>query len=449
MDDRLFHEFLANTVIGGMSIALAAILLARHQTRGDLAMAASWLFAGTLAATTPLVAGQADPAAITVGDRLYVLPLMGLYVSTPIYIRHLVTTAAATDRARQIVIRSAAAGCALGLATYVLALVEPARFLNHFVYALDASDAWTDSEFWLFGAPLTASCAFLLVAWTTLARQDLDPGERSRARVYSVAVAPLLLSLVLPREASIVAYATAFVLFLLGVVTYGVAEGERAAFLSRFLSPQVTEMVRLRGLNAVMQAQELTLSVIFIDFRGFTAYTEAIPSQAVIELLRDYHEAIAGCVGRHDGMINNYAGDGIMILVGAPIARDDHERAAVALAEDAQRAAARVTGRWATDLHPLGVGIGIASGRVTVGAIGEIAQMEYAAVGTAVNLAARLCAQAEAGAILLDERVAVALGEGRTLPRGEIALKGLSAPVPVYQVRSDSEPRAVAGEPLA
>ena len=443
MDDRIFDEFLANTVVGTVSVALAVILTVRHQTRGDLAMAASWLFAGVLVIVTPLLAGDATGNAV---DRLYVIPLMGLYVTTPVYIRHLVVTSAATEPARRLVTRTAVIGSVLGLSAYVIAIVRPEQFLNRFVYSLDG-DALGSDDFWLFGAPLLASSLVLVIAWTTLARQDLDPGERTRAAVYSLAVGPLLFSLVLPIHASVIAYSIAFTLSLFGIVSYGTAQGERAVFLSRFLSPQVVELVRLRGLNPVMQAQELTVSVIFVDFRGFTAYTEAIPSQAVIGLLRDYHEAIAGSVARHDGMINNYAGDGIMILVGAPIARSDHQPAAVALAEDAQRAAALVTDRWATDLHPLGVGIGIASGRVTVGAIGETAQMEYACVGTAVNLAARLCAQAEAGAILLDDRVARAIGEGRVLPRGEIALKGLSSPVEVYQLKSDSEPRAVAGEP--
>jgi adenylate cyclase len=455
MDDRLFDEFLANTVVGGLSIALAVILVLRQRNRGDLANAGSWLFAGILVIAAPLLAGQVDSTGARAGARLLVIPFVGLYITTPFYLRYLVVTAKASDSARRFVTSSAILGSAIGTATYVLAVVFPDRFLNKFVYALDGTAALKQADFWLFGAPLLVSCLVLAVAWADLARQDLDSGERTRAMIYCIAVGPLLLSVVLPREASVVAYSTAFSLSLFGLISYWTVQGERAAFLSRFLSPQVAELVRLRGLSSVMQPQELHLSVVCIDFRGFTSYTEAIPSQAVIDLLRDYHEAIAVAVAEHDGMIKDYAGDGILILVGAPIPRDDHRQAAVALARDAENAAQRVTERWATGPHPLGIGIGIASGRVTVGAIGETAQMEYAAVGTPVNLAARLCAIAEDEAILLDERVASVLPGDAVLPRGEVELKGLSSPVTVYQLKettavaSDTEPIAVSGEPLA
>src|SRR5205085_11467804 len=112
----------------------------------------------------------------------------------------------------------------------------------------------------------------------------------------------------------------------------------------------------------------------------------------------------------------------------------------------ARAAAQQVIDRWATGPHPLGVGIGVASGRVTVGAIGDTAQMEYTAVGTAVNLAARLCSAAEDGAILVDR--AFSGSAGTCEPRGEITLKGLSRPTPVFELKSDSEASAVAGEPL-
>jgi len=96
--------------------------------------------------------------------------------------------------------------------------------------------------------------------------------------------------------------------------------------------------------------------------------------------------------------------------------------------------------------HPLGIGVGVATGRVTVGAIGSTTRMEYTAVGTPVNLAARLCSAAEAGEILVDERTGAAAPDDLE-PRGAITLKGLSSPVTTYVLRSDSEARPVAGEP--
>jgi class 3 adenylate cyclase len=226
---------------------------------------------------------------------------------------------------------------------------------------------------------------------------------------------------------------------LAGTFRYLLVQGERVAFLSRFLSPQVAELVRMRGLTEVMQPQEVDLSVVCVDFRGFTSYAEAVPSRAVIDLISDYHEAIAEAVAEHDGMVKDYAGDGILILVGAPIPRQDHAAAAVSMARTAMEAAHAVTDRWATGPHPLGVGIGVATGRVTVGAIGDTARMDYTAVGTAMNGAARLGGAAEDGAILIDEPTAKAVTGMKGVDfRSELDLKGMSTPIAVYSCATES-----------
>ena len=427
-----FHEYLANTAVGGLVLAYGLGLVAVSQTRGDRAMAVAWISSSILAIGAPHMVDHVDPDHITVAERLAAVPVAAVFLGVWGYLRHLIRTSNGTAQARRLMTIAVNGGAGIAVATAVLAAIRPEPSLNDFALSINGFDVPSGVDFWQFGAPLLiASCGYG-IAWITLARQDIDPGERTRAIAHAVAILPLLSALVVANPASVIAYAAASAISIYGVMDHLTVQGERAAFLSRFLSPQVAELVRLRGLGAVAKPQELELSVVCVDFRGFTAYTEAVPSQAVIDLISDYHEAVAGAVAEYDGMVKDYAGDGIIILVGAPIARDDHASAAVALARRALVAAQRVTDRWATGAHPLGVGIGVASGRVTVGAIGDSARMDYTAVGTAVNLAARLCAAAEDGTILLDKRAASS-DPASCEPHGELSLKGISTPLQVFR----------------
>ncbi len=433
--DRLFDEFLGQTMIGGLASCLGVIfLLLDRRSRGNVAIAFFFILAGVNAWTTPLLAGQVDPDNITLLERLHILLEMGCVVSVSLYIRELIETAQATPRARKAVLGAVRIGYVLAGVGALLGALMPVERLNEFSLALDGVGALRNDGFWVFAGLWILVDINSLVAWIGLATQRLDPGERSRALAFASSVPFITAATYLPVRLTLAAFTITLVITLYGIFRYLLVQGERAAFLSRFLSPQVAELVRLRGLDAVMQPQELELSVVCIDFRGFTSYTEAIPTQATIDLISDYHEAIAEVVAEHDGMIKDYAGDGILILVGAPIARSDHAGAALVIARGSMFAAQRVTGRWATGIHPLGVGIGVASGRVTVGAIGEIARMDYTAVGTPVNLAARLCGAAADGEILLDAATAAAAPDAGLEPRGEIELKGLSTPLPVFAV---------------
>lgn len=433
MDARLFHEFLGQSMVGTITIAIGVIyLLLDHRVRANVGIGCFWVFAGIAVITTPLVAGQVDPHHVRVVERLHVLLEAGAVVSVCFYLTGLVATAEASPGARRLVTGTAwVGGIGAGLFA-VLGMTLTATRLNDFSLALHSSHALARPGFWVFGSLWIGMTILFFAAWITLARQRLDAGERARAVCYAVAGPFATFATFLPVRLALVSFVVAVIISLVGVFRYFLVQGERAAFLSRFLSPQVADLVRLRGLAEVMQPQEIELSVVCLDFRGFTSYAEAVPSQAVIELISDYHEAIATAVAQYDGMVKDYAGDGILILVGAPIPRQDHAVAAVSLARAAMDSAREVTGRWATGPHPLGIGIGVASGRVTVGAIGDAARMEYTAVGTAVNVAARLCSAAEDGVILLDQCTAHAVDRAGCEERGELALKGMSVPVTVY-----------------
>ena len=142
------------------------------------------------------------------------------------------------------------------------------------------------------------------------------------------------------------------------------------------------------------------------DLRGFTAFAAAHTSDQIIALLREYYDAVGAAVVDVEGTIKDYAGDGVLVLVGAPVPVNDHADRAVRLARRIRELVGQVIRNWNDGPARLGIGVGVASGPVTVGVVGGESRLEYAAVGQAVNLAARLCAQASAGEILLDPATA-------------------------------------------
>jgi class 3 adenylate cyclase len=225
-------------------------------------------------------------------------------------------------------------------------------------------------------------------------------------------------------------------IFLVGAVQYHVIQGRRAQFMSRFLAPQVAELVRQRGLRAATQENTLELSVVCCDLRGFTAFSKSTPSQKVIQILRQYYDAVGSAAAEFGGTIKDQAGDGVLILVGAPVPFTDHAPRALQMAKSIRAAAMRLIERWSDAELRLGVGVGVASGFVTVGVIGAASRLEYTAVGPPVNLAARMCSEAEHAEVLIDERtneLLDAMARERELRPGEaLRLKGYEQPVQSY-----------------
>jgi len=253
--------------------------------------------------------------------------------------------------------------------------------------------------------------------------------------------APIMASgLVLPIETAPIATAFGLIVLLVGGVQYHVIQGSRAQFLSRFLAPQVAELVREQGLKSATQERTLELSVVCCDLRGFTAFSAATESQAVIRILREYYDAVGAAAAAVGGTIKDQAGDGVLILIGAPIAFADHAQRALDLAERICREGRTLTGRWTQQGQQLGVGVGVASGFVTVGVIGGASRLEYTAVGPAVNLASRLCGEAASAAVLVDARTRELLADEARRARlhsGEaLKLKGFPEPVPSFTLAS-------------
>ena len=214
-----------------------------------------------------------------------------------------------------------------------------------------------------------------------------------------------------------------------------VAEIERVGRLKRFLAPQVAELVLSSGDGHVLESHRRDISVVFCDLRGFTAFAETAEPEEVMSVLSEYHGSLHTLIRAFEGTIERFTGDGLMVLFNDPLPCADPPRQALRMAVEMRRCVGDLSVKWRKSGHDLGFGIGIAHGYATLGGIGSEERFEYAAIGTVVNLAARLCAEAASGQILVDSKVQAAIEEiAETEPAGEFALKGLHRPIRAFNV---------------
>jgi adenylate cyclase len=328
---------------------------------------------------------------------------------------------------------------ALALLYGALSLALPQRRIEEFSGAALLSGG-LQPGFFIFATPVVLSLVLGIGAGLITLRRRPDVAERKRLVAFAMAGPFMASSMILPAHLAPVAGAFGMLVLLVGAVQYHVIQGQRAQFLSRFLAPQVAELVREQGLSSATHEQTLELSVVCCDLRGFTAFSAATESLRVVRILREYYDAVGAAATRVGGTIKDQAGDGVLILVGAPIAYADHARRALDLAGEIRATGGELSARWSDgDLH-LGVGVGVASGFVTVGVIGGGSRLEYAAVGAAVNLAARLCSEAAHGEVLVDERTAAltaaSAGSDSLVPAAPLRLKGFREPVPSFLLQA-------------
>jgi two-component system NtrC family sensor kinase len=213
------------------------------------------------------------------------------------------------------------------------------------------------------------------------------------------------------------------------------AELERTGKLRRFLAPQLADLIVAQGDESILESHRREIVVVFCDIRGFTAFAERAEPEEVMALLRDYHAALGPIVMRYEGTLDHYGGDGIMVFFNDPLPTPEPARRAIEMAIALREAAEQVLKTWRRHGHDLGFGVGISQGYATLGQIGFAERMDYTAIGTVTNLAARLCSEAKDGQILISRRVAVAVEDDAKLEEiGEVSLKGLSQAVAVYNV---------------
>jgi len=214
-----------------------------------------------------------------------------------------------------------------------------------------------------------------------------------------------------------------------------VEELGRVGRLKRFLAPQLAELIVSQGDENILESHRREIVVVFCDLRGYTAFTETAEPEEVLDFLREYHGALGPLVSQYEGTLDQFSGDGIMVFFNDPVPIPDPAERAVNMAVAMRQAAGTLIAHWRERGRDLGFGAGIAQGYATLGQIGFSERSGYTAIGTVCNVAARLCAEAKDGQILLSQRVNAALGGSvATEQIGALALKGLTQPVVAYNV---------------
>jgi len=214
-----------------------------------------------------------------------------------------------------------------------------------------------------------------------------------------------------------------------------VEELGRVGRLKRFLAPQLAELIVSQGDEKILESHRREIVVVFCDLRGYTAFTETAEPEEVLDFLREYHGALGPLVSQYEGTLDQFSGDGIMVFFNDPVPCPDPAERAVKMAMAMREEAGKLIATWRRDGCELGFGAGIAQGYATLGQIGFSERSGYTAIGTVCNLAARLCAEAKDGQILISSRVARAVEAVATLENlGNLELRGLRRPVAAFNV---------------
>jgi adenylate cyclase len=215
-----------------------------------------------------------------------------------------------------------------------------------------------------------------------------------------------------------------------------VSELERMARLKRYLSPQIAETI-LGQDDELFRTHRREITIVFLDLRGFTAFSDSAEPEEVMEFLRHYHAEMGQLVFKFEGTLERFMGDGIVIIFNDPIPCEDHAQHATLMALEMRDRVKELRGAWLKKGYNLDLGVGIAAGYATLGTMGFEGRMDYGTVGNLPNLAARLCAEAKGGQILTDQKTMSRLEHAFEAEAIEqLSLKGLARPVLAYNIVS-------------
>jgi adenylate cyclase len=212
---------------------------------------------------------------------------------------------------------------------------------------------------------------------------------------------------------------------------------ERADRINRlrgFLSPQVAELVEDAGHADLLAARRAEVVVVFCDMRGFTAFAAKAGATEIMNVLDEYYKALGHVIERYDATLTHFSGDGMMVVLNAPVACPDNPAIrGMRMALDMQHAVQDLIGSWRRQGYALGFGVALAKGFATVGRIGYEGRSDYTAIGNVANLASRLCGTAKDRQVLIDVGTAKELqGQFELQELGMRELRGLDSPVVIY-----------------
>ena len=214
-----------------------------------------------------------------------------------------------------------------------------------------------------------------------------------------------------------------------------VSQLDRLGRLKRFFSPQLAELIVAGDAEDPLKSHRREVTVVFLDLRGFTAFAETAEPEEVMSVLRDYHAEMGKLILEHEGTLERFTGDGMMVFFNDPVPVPNPAERATRMALAMRDRVRDLRVKWRKRGVDLDLGIGIAQGYATIGAIGFEGRLDYGAIGTVTNLAARLCGEARPGQLLVPQRM---LGMVEELVEaevvGELGLKGFSKPVSAFNV---------------
>ena len=218
-------------------------------------------------------------------------------------------------------------------------------------------------------------------------------------------------------------------------VADGIAQVERLSRMKRFFSPQVADLILAGDAGDPLRSHRSEITVVFIDLRGYTAFTESADPEEVMEVLREYHAGMGRLIMAYQGTLERFAGDSIMIFFNDPLPLPNPAEQAIRMALEMQEVFAKLALNWKKRGYDLSIGIGIAQGYATLGTIGFEGRFDYGAIGSVCSLAARLCALATGGQTLISQRIFGCIEDlVNAEPVGELTLKGFHRPVPAFNV---------------
>jgi class 3 adenylate cyclase/CheY-like chemotaxis protein len=218
-------------------------------------------------------------------------------------------------------------------------------------------------------------------------------------------------------------------------VSEQVAQLERLGRLKNFFSPQVAEAIVAGGGEELLKPHRREVPVVFTDLRGFTAFTDEAEPEEVMEMLNGYHAEMGRLINEREGTLEHFAGDGMMIFFNDPVPMERPAEHAARMALEMQAAFVPIAEAWKKRGYSLGLGIGIATGFATLGAIGFEGRWDYAVIGSVANLSARLCGEAKSGEILVERKTLARLDAlARTEEAGELTLKGFAKAIPAFRL---------------
>ena len=198
----------------------------------------------------------------------------------------------------------------------------------------------------------------------------------------------------------------------------------------------MAELIVAGGADDPLKTHRRDVTVVFLDLRGFTAFAETAEPEEVMAVLREYHAAMGQLIMEHEGTLECFIGDGMMVLFNDPVPVPNPQERAARMALAMRGRFESIASAWSKLGYDIGMGIGIAQGYATIGAIGFEGRWDYGSIGTVCNLAARLCGEAKARADFDPATVVwpVSTDLVEVEPIGELSLKGFQRAVTAYNV---------------